>query len=54
MIETSKDEHPVDVHILLDFTRGSRDDVNSRTMLLPLVREFGDNVQVITKTLLSA
>ncbi|KAJ7315907.1 hypothetical protein JRQ81_002069 [Phrynocephalus forsythii] len=34
------------VSILLDFTRGSRGEKNSRTMLLPLLRRFPDQVRV--------
>ncbi|XP_053309022.1 CDP-diacylglycerol--glycerol-3-phosphate 3-phosphatidyltransferase, mitochondrial [Spea bombifrons] len=34
------------VSILLDFTRGSRGRKNSRTMLLPLLRRFPDQVRV--------
>ncbi|KAK9406981.1 CDP-diacylglycerol-glycerol-3-phosphate 3-phosphatidyltransferase mitochondrial [Crotalus adamanteus] len=34
------------VSILLDFTRGSRGQKNSRTMLLPLLRRFPDKVRV--------
>ncbi|EDO40038.1 predicted protein [Nematostella vectensis] len=34
------------VEILLEYTRGSRGKVNSRTMLLPLLQEFSDSVRV--------
>lgn len=34
------------VRVLLDYTRGSRGEHNSRTMLLPLLRDFTDSVQV--------
>lgn len=34
------------VNVLLDFTRGTRGEVNSKTMLLPLVQEFEGNVQL--------
>ena len=34
------------VHILLDHSRGSRGRKNSKTMLLPMVNDFGDNVKV--------
>eukprot|EP00795_Rhopilema_esculentum_P009166 gene9166-16833_t len=34
------------VHILLDHSRGSRGRKNSKTMLLPLVNDFGDNAKV--------
>lgn len=33
------------LNVLLDFTRGTRGVSNSKTMLLPLVREFGEQVQ---------
>ncbi|KAM8704719.1 hypothetical protein ACLKA7_009213 [Drosophila subpalustris] len=33
------------LNVLLDFTRGTRGSANSKTMLLPLVREFGEQVQ---------
>ena len=36
----------LEISVLLDYTRGSRGSHNSRTMLLPLMREFGDNVSV--------
>ena len=39
-------EHALNVEVLLEYTRGSRGKVNSRTMLLPLIKEFGDNVKV--------
>ncbi|XP_037951889.1 CDP-diacylglycerol--glycerol-3-phosphate 3-phosphatidyltransferase, mitochondrial [Teleopsis dalmanni] len=34
------------VNVLLDFTRGTRGETNSKTMLLPLVRDFGEQVQL--------
>ncbi|XP_004536599.1 CDP-diacylglycerol--glycerol-3-phosphate 3-phosphatidyltransferase, mitochondrial [Ceratitis capitata] len=34
------------VNVLLDFTRGTRGDVNSKTMLLPLVRDFGEQMRL--------
>ncbi|KAH8406971.1 hypothetical protein KR222_002135, partial [Zaprionus bogoriensis] len=34
------------LNVLLDFTRGTRGVANSKTMLLPLVREFGEQVQL--------
>ncbi|XP_036324539.1 CDP-diacylglycerol--glycerol-3-phosphate 3-phosphatidyltransferase, mitochondrial [Rhagoletis pomonella] len=34
------------VNVLLDFTRGTRGDVNSKTLLLPLVREFGGQMRL--------
>lgn len=39
-------EGKLQVEVLLDFTRGSRGDINSRTMLLPLLKEFDNQVQV--------
>lgn len=36
----------LNVEILLEHTRGSRGDHNSRTMLLPLVQNFSDTVKV--------
>lgn len=33
------------VNVLLDFTRGTRGENNSKTMLLPLVQDFGEQVQ---------
>lgn len=34
------------VNVLLDFTRGTRGEVNSKTMLLPLLRDFGDQMRL--------
>ncbi|KRK05488.1 uncharacterized protein Dyak_GE28634, partial [Drosophila yakuba] len=34
------------LNVLLDFTRGTRGTFNSKTMLLPLVRDFGSQVQL--------
>lgn len=31
----------VEIRVLLDYTRGSRGEVNSRTLLMPLLQEFG-------------
>ena len=42
----SNQTHPLKVDVLLDFTRGSRGEDNSRTMLLPLLKEFDKHVQV--------
>lgn len=39
-------QHSPKVQILLDATRGSRGDVNSRTMLLPLVEAYGERCRV--------
>ncbi len=36
----------LELRVLLDFTRGSRGEKNSRTMLLPLLRDFGDRTEV--------
>ena len=44
--KTSGEENSLQVKVLLDYTRGSRGEKNSRTMLLPLVQKFKDNVQV--------
>ncbi|XP_075148150.1 phosphatidylglycerophosphate synthase 1 [Haematobia irritans] len=33
------------VNVLLDFARGTRGETNSKTMLLPLVQDFGEQVQ---------
>ncbi|XP_030573257.1 CDP-diacylglycerol--glycerol-3-phosphate 3-phosphatidyltransferase, mitochondrial [Drosophila novamexicana] len=38
-------ESSLRLNVLLDFTRGTRGAANSKTMLLPLVREFGEQVQ---------
>lgn len=35
-----------EVHILLDYTRGSRGSNSSRSMLLPLLEKYRDKVQV--------
>ncbi|XP_071507776.1 CDP-diacylglycerol--glycerol-3-phosphate 3-phosphatidyltransferase, mitochondrial-like [Diadema antillarum] len=40
------DKEQLSVHVLLDCVRGSRGKSNSRTMLLPLIREFRDRVSV--------
>ncbi|TDG49965.1 hypothetical protein AWZ03_003475 [Drosophila navojoa] len=40
-----KAESSLRLNVLLDFTRGTRGVANSKTMLLPLVREFGEQVQ---------
>ncbi|XP_028845236.1 CDP-diacylglycerol--glycerol-3-phosphate 3-phosphatidyltransferase, mitochondrial isoform X2 [Denticeps clupeoides] len=48
-LEHSQDQegrNRLKVTILLDYTRGSRDKKNSRTMLLPLLRCFPDQVRV--------
>lgn len=34
------------VSVLLDFTRGTRGEVNSKTLLQPLIHEFGEQVQL--------
>ncbi|KAM7363043.1 phosphatidylglycerophosphate synthase 1 [Cochliomyia hominivorax] len=34
------------VNVLLDFTRGTRGEFNSKTMLLPLLKDFGEQVQL--------
>ena len=41
--QSSPDRH---VHVLLDYTRGSRGQVNSRTLLLPLLKDYTDNTRV--------
>ncbi|XP_006816893.2 CDP-diacylglycerol--glycerol-3-phosphate 3-phosphatidyltransferase, mitochondrial-like [Saccoglossus kowalevskii] len=38
--------HSLHIQILLEYTRGSRGKHNSRTMLLPLLREYGSNVNI--------
>ncbi|KAH8311931.1 hypothetical protein KR044_008674, partial [Drosophila immigrans] len=38
-------ESALRLNVLLDFTRGTRGACNSKTMLLPLVRDFGEQVQ---------
>ncbi|KAH8388297.1 hypothetical protein KR093_003011, partial [Drosophila rubida] len=38
-------ESSLRLNVLLDFTRGTRGVDNSKTMLLPLLREFGEQVQ---------
>ena len=43
MIEVNKD---FQIDILLDHPRASRGKKNSKTMLLPLVKDFCDNVKV--------
>ncbi|XP_072044367.1 CDP-diacylglycerol--glycerol-3-phosphate 3-phosphatidyltransferase, mitochondrial-like [Amphiura filiformis] len=42
----TQDKPPLKVHILLDCTRGSRGKHNSRTMLLPLIKDFPDRASV--------
>ncbi len=42
----SPSESKVQVQVLLDYTRGSRGETNSRTMLLPLLRDFKSQVRV--------
>lgn len=37
---------PIKFKVLLEYTRGSRGTVNSRTMLLPIVRNFENNTSV--------
>ncbi|XP_071948865.1 CDP-diacylglycerol--glycerol-3-phosphate 3-phosphatidyltransferase, mitochondrial-like isoform X2 [Antedon mediterranea] len=37
---------PIDVQVLLDYTRGSRGVTNSRTLLLPLLEHYRDTSQV--------
>ncbi|XP_014679329.1 PREDICTED: CDP-diacylglycerol--glycerol-3-phosphate 3-phosphatidyltransferase, mitochondrial-like, partial [Priapulus caudatus] len=47
--QSSRGPEPLQVRMLLDYTRGSREDhggKSSRTMLLPLLRDFADSVQV--------
>ncbi|KAH8258271.1 hypothetical protein KR038_009077, partial [Drosophila bunnanda] len=39
-------ESALRLNVLLDFTRGTRGALNSKTMLLPLVRDFGSQVQL--------
>uniref|UniRef100_A0A1A9VM55 CDP-diacylglycerol--glycerol-3-phosphate 3-phosphatidyltransferase n=1 Tax=Glossina austeni TaxID=7395 RepID=A0A1A9VM55_GLOAU len=34
------------VNVLLDFTRGTRGEINSKTMLMPLVKDFGEQMQL--------
>ena len=41
-----KASRPVRVSVLLDYMRGSRGVRNSRTMLLPLLKEFPSSVTV--------
>ena len=43
MIEVNKD---FEIHVLLDHPRASRGKKNSKTMLLPLVKDFCNNVKV--------
>ncbi|EDW82969.1 uncharacterized protein Dwil_GK22604 [Drosophila willistoni] len=38
-------ESKLRLNVLLDFTRGTRGALNSKTMLVPLVRDFADQVQ---------
>jgi len=42
----AKDAKPVRISVLLDYMRGSRGVKNSRTMLLPLLKEFPLSVTV--------
>lgn len=44
--QSLKSQSSLKVNVLLDFTRGTRGEVNSKTMLWPLVRDFKDQVQV--------
>jgi len=44
--QSSLAKQSLNVEILLEHTRGSRGDHNSRTMLLPLVQNFSDTVKV--------
>ena len=47
MIHNALAKNPeLEVQILLDYTRGSRGDTNSRTLLLPLLKSFGGRVRV--------
>ncbi|EDW24955.1 GL23108 [Drosophila persimilis] len=39
-------ESSLRLNVLLDFTRGTRGDLNSKSMLMPLVREFKEQVQL--------
>ena len=39
-------ENKVSVEVLLDYSRGSRGEINSRTMLLPMLKEYKDQVTV--------
>ena len=41
-IQKQDPANKLQVEVLLDYTRGSRDSVNSRTMLLPLIRQYND------------
>ncbi|KAM3859650.1 CDP-diacylglycerol--glycerol-3-phosphate 3-phosphatidyltransferase, mitochondrial [Diretmus argenteus] len=47
-LQRSQDSHAPDlkVSILLDYTRGSRGKINSRTMLLPLLQRFTSQMRV--------
>lgn len=48
-LERSQENSPcsqLKVSVLLDYTRGSRGSVNSRTMLLPLLRRFSSQMRV--------
>ena len=45
-IQKQDPANKLQVEVLLDYTRGSRDSVNSRTMLLPLIRQYNDQVNV--------
>ena len=46
MKRSAASDHSLNVEILLEHTRGSRGEHNSRTMLLPLVQNFTDAVKV--------
>lgn len=39
-------QNPINVNVLLECTRGSRGTKNSRTLLLPIIREFRENSHV--------
>lgn len=39
-------DQKLNVEILLEYTRGSRGKINSRTLLLPLIKEFASSVKV--------
>lgn len=41
-----EEDRELEVTVLLDFTRGSRGQVNSRTLLLPLLQKFEKSVSV--------
>ena len=47
LLKAREEKRKLKVHILLDHIRGSRGkDKNSRTMLLPLIKKFPNNVQL--------